>query len=66
MSATSAASGLYSFKPWYAGLLTPVSRRLAAAHLCTCAISAPLVAGCLRAGGDLVNGAIKAGVAACT
>lgn len=33
MNAASAASGLYSFKSWYAGLLTPVRRRLVAARV---------------------------------
>jgi len=33
MNATQAASGLYSFKAWYAGLLAPVRRRLVAARV---------------------------------
>src|SRR5260370_42554447 len=33
VNATQAASGLYSFKAWYAGLLAPIRRRLVAARV---------------------------------
>jgi CDP-diacylglycerol--glycerol-3-phosphate 3-phosphatidyltransferase len=44
MNATRAATGLYSFKSWYAGLLAPVRTRLVAARVSPGAITAAGVA----------------------
>jgi CDP-diacylglycerol---glycerol-3-phosphate 3-phosphatidyltransferase len=47
MNATQAASGLYSFKPWYAGVLAPLRKRLVAARVSPNVITiAGIASGC--------------------
>ena len=50
MSATQAATGLYSFKSWYAGLLAPVRKRLVAARVSPHVITAAGIAAGAGAG----------------